>query len=378
MLLILRPTLVINSITRLPISGANVKYKANDWDGCSDKSSNKTILGISSSPLTLSPCQITVSKEGYHVNGANRINTLPGIFGFRIVELNKIRDPQENFIQFNRVFTKEYPDMNVLLYLSKLNEGLNPNETKNDVDPDFKFNVIGNTELAANAIGSAVLEIEFFGNGGIQSISKDYTGSDGWAEYYDMENLLEAPIDGYQKNLKIEEGKSYVTRLKDGKHYMKFHVFGSKNYENNTSYACMTGYIQPLESRNLEFVDVYENIFCSDDSSGNDNSKQIYLNFKKQLTGKNSVIKVDFVNNIAKNVFLKENTGKYYFMLLPNNNRFSNISAPISRSVLETLEIDVELPSFEVFNESYYEGEEMPIDLFLNGKYIDPVIILNY
>lgn len=376
-LLILRPTLVIDAKTHIPISGATVKYKANDWNGCSDKSSHQTFTGVSFSILIFSPCQIIVSKDGYHVNGANRIKTLPGIFGFRIVRLNKITNPQENFVQFNRVFTEESSGMNVPLYLSNLQAGINPNQTKNDTDVDFKFTVIGNTEEAVNAVGRAVLEMEFFGNGGVQIISKDSTGSAANAEYYDMENLLEAPIDGYKKTIKIESGKSYVAKLRDGKHYMKFHVFGSKNYENNTSYACMTGYLQPLESRNLEFVNVYEHISCSNNSTGNDNSKQIYLNFQKEIAGRKSIVKVDFWNNLAKTVFFKENIKDYHFTLLPNNGRFSNSMSSISKSSIMTLEVDVDLPSFEVFEKTYFEGEEVPVDLFFNGKYIDPSKITN-
>ncbi|MBP6883825.1 MAG: hypothetical protein KBC06_01165 [Candidatus Pacebacteria bacterium] len=259
----LRPTVVVDGETFLPINGANVKYASYGWNGCLNKANHNTFLGITFSVGVFFPCQITVSKNGYHTNGVNEITSLPAFLGLKIIKLNKIKNPQE-FIQFTRVFVLEKPNMDVSPFLYNLD----PNDIKVGKDYDFTFNVIDNEAKEANILGRTILEIEFLGQGGVQEISKDSTKNDLRAEYYDMQNLLEAPISGYQKKISIEVGKAYVARLKDGAHYMKFHVSGSK--KDGKLFACMTGYIQPRATTNLEFPNIYENILCFKDSNSLD------------------------------------------------------------------------------------------------------------
>ncbi len=377
-----RPTLVIDSKTLLPVSGANVKYKSSGWNGCRDKSESKTILGVAFYLGLFSPCQLNVSKEGYHINGANKFKTLPGFLGLRIVKLNEIDNPQE-FVVFNRHFTSKKPSMNIATYLYNLNPNLDPINFKDEEeDYDFIFSEIGNEAKDKNTIGPAILKIEFSGDGGVQAISADDIGHSAVSQYFDLENLLEAPVDGYQKSLFIESGKSYVARLKDGAHYMKFHVFSSKNIERDeegkeigVSYACMTGYIQPEKTTNLNFVGVYDNIFCSEDSNPKDSAydlKNKYVVFKKELTGKHIIESTTWYRNRFDTLYLKDYMGKYYFDLAPNNNRFSDTYGPISIKALDRLEVEVKLPPFEIFNSNHDPSStKIPIDIFINGKYVD-------
>lgn len=378
-----RPTLVIDSKTFLPISGADVKYKSTGWNGCLDRSKTKTIIGVSFYFSLFSPCQLIVSKEGYHINGANEIKALPGFWNLRIVKLNKIDNPSE-FVTFNRRFTSKRPSMNISNYLYNLNPNLDPDGIKNEEeDYDFIFTEINNEAKDINTVGRPIMKIEFSGDGGVQAISADDTNNDSVSQYFDMENLLEAPTDGYQKSLFIQSGKSYVARLKDGAHYMKFHVFSTKNPERNeegkevgVSYACMTGYIQPQETTNLNFVGIYENIFCSEDSNPKNSMydlKNKYIAFKKELTGKHIIESTTWYRNRFDTLYLREYMGKYYFELAPNNNRFSEVYDPIFIKALNGLEVEVKLPTFEIFNSNYDpHSTQIPIDIFIDGKYVDP------
>lgn len=212
--------------------------------------------------------------------------------------------------------------------------------------------------------------------GGAQAISK-YAGTENDAGklYYDFENLFFAPQDGYEQDLDIEAGKSYVARLRDGVHYMKFHVFGNKT--DGKSYACMTAYVQPLESPNLEFNNIYKNWFCSSDrNSSNYDLKQEYLTLKEKVEGEHQIrfITKMYPTMEILNVYVDEPEDfEYYFYLVKT--KTPRVGSIPSDSLLGK-KVQITLPGFEEFSKMY-SGHSMsvPVNMFLDGKYIDPSII---
>jgi len=372
---IFRPVLVLNSKTFLPISGASVVYNTYDgWNGyCRSNSSPfNTILGLSFH-IIIPACEILVSKDGYHQNGSDEVKKIDGLFGLKIILLNKIEDPQENFVYFNLPIE----------YINKINLSSNFNKFQNffneskrmkenmpyyvydpfpvGVKPtgkneDFNLKLI-KVEGEGKNHNYSLYEIEFFGKGGIRSTDNDNFN-------YGVENVFEAPIGGYKQKMQIEAGRTYVAKLSDGVHYMKFyidsHYYGSE----------MIGFVQLLESRNLEFVDIFKFSYPDDQSdvdSINYLNKQEYIESNYKINNKHTIKRVDIFGGNMYMVQFEDMLDEPLY-LAKNNNRFTETYGPISTKSLQGVSIDVELAPYDA---SY--GSFSPVDLFLNGKYIDPL-----
>jgi len=372
-----RPTLVIDQRTFLPISGATVNYKSETWTGCHNRISGTTFFGITFLPGVFFPCQISVSKEGYHLNGANNVDVVPGIFGFRILFLNKIQDPQA-FIHFEREFTLQEPGMDVLSYLRDSQPSLDPSEMIGNQENDFIFTVIkneGRKDTEYQTIGPIQVKIKFFGEGGVQLISRDDDRGNAGSNYYDIENLLEAPVSGYKEELFLESGKSYIARLRDGLHYMKFSIFATEDLKRE-SFVCINGYIQPEASKNLEFLDVYENNFCLGDQvdSPEYDLKIKYLELQKVLP---TVKSLNYHYGSTDSFLLTEllNTRYSNFIFAPNHSRFTEAQSISGITTLYPgMLVEAKLPPFEIFESNYIkkEGRDVfPVDIFIGGKYLD-------
>jgi hypothetical protein len=371
------PMVVVDSATNKPVSGVGVSFAVSNWaNGCGNERTSVTNkLGIASFGGIVFPCQITISRDGYHTNGSNDPRELNGFLGFKKIKIHRIENPQEPIV-FDRVFTESRPGMDVLSYLRDLNPDTEPENLLGDQELDFSFTTISNSELEKNVYGRAILRMHFNGEGGVQAISDQAgTGNDAGKLYYDLENLLLAPQDGYKQDLDIEAGKSYVARLRDGAHYMKFHVFGSKRDGEN--YACMTAYVQPNESTNLEFNNIYKNWFCSSDkNSSNYDLKQDYLTIKEKVEGEHQV---RFITKLyptmeVSNVYVDEPENfEYYFYLIKT--KTPRVNAIPSDSLLGK-RVNITLPDFDEFSR-IYSGHSMsvPVNMFLDGKYIDPSTI---
>lgn len=362
---LLCPLLVLDNNDSSLVSGALVEYKTSGWNGCEVSSSHKTFFGITIAPGMFSPCQITVSKEGYHLNGANKANTIYKFLGLRIIKLNKIKDPQP-LIKFNRVF-KPNTGMDVLSYLKDIDFNVLPENMIRDKENDFTFLSIGKITPESGRtgmVGDLIYKLKFYGEGGIQEVSKDDTKGSAVSLYFDLENLLVAPNSGYQKELDIISGKGYVARLRDGKHYMVFFVEGST----------MVGYIQPEEnSKNMEYVGLTENnSFDYNKNSSNYDLKVKYLDLQKELSGERIIEFGNIYRGAVNTIYIKEYMGKYAFSLVSNNNRYINIHQPISLSSLKNTKVVIQLPSFNIFSTIFNpNGTTVPVDIFLNGKYLD-------
>jgi hypothetical protein len=366
--IVLRPTLVLDSQNFLPLSGASVQYKTSGWNGCRDNSKHITFLGFAISPAIIFPCQLTVNKSGYHVNGANRTSTVLGLLGFKIIILHKIQDPQQ-LIKFKRDFAPN-TGMDVLSYLQDLDSKVLPENMIGEKELDFTFIPIGTIDSNSNAsgkVGDLIYKMKFNGEGGIQTVSADGTKDDMGSLYYDLENLLVAPNSGYQKELEVKSGESYIARLRDGKHYMVFYLLGS----------AMTGYIQPSETRNLEYVglSINDSLPGNNDPSNYD-LRTRYLDLKKELSGEHTIEYGNYYRGNLDSLYLKEYLGKYYFSFTPNNNRYTDIHKPVSLSSLSNTKVVIELPPFDIFSSTFVtNGTKIPVDLFLEGKYLDPATI---
>lgn len=363
-----RPTLVLDGKNFLPISDASVQYKTSGWNGCVDRSSSNIFLGFAISPGIIFPCQLTVNKSGYHVNGANRINTLSGLLGFKIVLLNKIQNPQ-SLIKFKRDFGPN-TGMDVLSYLKDLNPKILPENMIGDEELDFTFIPVGTIDSNSSVsgkVGDLIYKMQFNGEGGGQAVSTDDTKDYAGAKYYDLENLLVAPESGYKKELEVKSGKGYVARLRDGKHYIVFSLLGSS----------MTGYIQPEESKNLEYVGLSDNDFLPENKNiGNYDLKIKYLDLKKELSGEHIIEHGSYYQEKLDSLYIKEYLGEYYFSFVPNNNRYTDIHKPVTLSSLSNQNIVIDLPPFELFSLVFDpHGTKIPVDLFLDGKYLDPATI---
>ncbi len=365
-----RPTLILDSKSHSPISGSTITYKKVNWaNGCGNDVSKRTnSTGTAFFFGLFSSCQLTVTKDGYHTNGANILSTLPGLFGFRIVFLNRIENPQTP-VYFARTFEPN-SGMDASSYLHDINPNVSPSEMLGDKVDDFTFTQVGtisSSSIYRGKVGDPILSIQFSGDGGVQETSKDDTKGDAGGKFYDLENLIIAPTSGYSKELTLQSGKSYIARLKDGKRYMEFYMIGS----------CMSGFIEQYESQHLEFTNVLDLRICQlIDNSPNFDLKNKYLSLQKELTGKHTIDFGMYYQGHLDLMYLKEYSGIYSFGLAPNDGRFSNVHSPIAIRSLNGLSVDVKVPPLDIFNANYDPyGTKIPIDVFLDGKYLDPTTV---
>lgn len=252
---VFRPVFVIDKENNSFVSDASVTYSTVSWaEGCHPSKNYKTNKGVSLSFFVVSPCEIKIEKDGYYTNGARKIKSLPGLFGVRIISLNKIKNPQP-LVKFEYEFPVD-TKVDVLSYLNNPDSDFKKESSSEEYDfiispngEGFDMKTIDGKELKI-LDGNSTHNIKFNGEGGIMRISNNdmylYAFND---LYYEIENLLVAPASGYQKEIKLAQGRGYVAKLRDGKHFIVFYAtaFSGK--------VEMTGYIQPKEgSKDLEFV----------------------------------------------------------------------------------------------------------------------------
>lgn len=253
----LRPVLVLDRATYLPISDASVKfeYVGKYWgSGCSEEKVLKTnFLGLVFFPRLFAPCNVMVSKDGYHPNSAEL-----SFFRFRKAKLKKVQNPQP-LINYDL----DSSFNTCIDILSLVNDENNNSEPNNGDNCDFTFSalspqytevMIGGTPTPIEVLSNSLpaYKIIINGDGGIQEVSKD-SPSKSYYFHNDVENMFIAPEFGYKKEMDIYRGKAYVVKLRDGKHYMTLHASISGYPDKDFSIG---GYIQPNESRNLEFVGI--------------------------------------------------------------------------------------------------------------------------
>lgn len=378
---IFRPVLVLNSKTFIPISNAKVEYKRYDgWNGvCGGITTStrfNTIGGLAFSfHLIYPPCEIIVGKDGYHTNGSDEVKKISGLFGFKIIRLSKIENPQENFVYFN-LSTKSINNINLSSNFDNFNNFFSESKRMKENMPYYVFDPFRknsqftdtNNDFNLKLIKSggegkehnySLYEIEFFGKGGVQATSSDNFN-------YGIENVFEAPISDYKQKMQIETGRTYVARLSDGIHYMKFYI-DSMYYG-----AEMIGFIQPFENRNLEFLNIFEHSSDinheSDFNSITYFNKQEYIESRYKIRSKHIIVNA---NIFGGNMYIVqfEDTGNKLIELAQNNNRFTETYGPISMQSLNGLSVDTDLAPYDASTNSDFS----PIDLFLDGKYIDPL-----
>lgn len=347
-----KPTIVLDRETLKPISGAMVNYHHFGMQGCSLGRPKFTNYGIVFSPFSFSRCQVTVNKEGYHIAGANRISTLPGLLGTKIILMNRITDPQE-LIKFKKVFSTG-EGMDVLFYAKNYDSDIDPEKMTSSITPDFKID--GN-------------KIIFYEKGGVQAISHDDTGNDGGSLFYDLDNLMVAPLNGYKQELELIPGKSYVARLRDGEHYMLFYMFQNG----------MTAFVNPQSTRIVEsgpikkvctlYTTVYANDFSPETCfTGNYDIKIRYLQLKNEIEGDNLHLLNPFISGFAFSI--KEFGTKYCFYLFPNEDRYSVDETVSLRGLNVDRSVSIKLPPYNLFKK-YFNSQNscLSIDVFVDGKH---------
>jgi hypothetical protein len=349
----LQPTIVLDKSTLKPISGASVNYYHSGMQGCSSSSIKSTHGGLVFSPLSFFRCQVSIKKDGYHLAGANKITTLPGFLGTKIIFMNKITNPQQ-LVKFKKVFS-EGEGMDVLSYLKDSQSNFDPEKMLGNIDEDFTLK--GN-------------KITFHEKGGVQEVSHDETGNDGGSLFYDLDNVMTAPLDGYKQELEIIPGKSYIARLRDGEHYMLFYMFQHG----------MTAFVNPEATRVMEattlkkvcnlYTDIYANDFSPETCySGEYDLKVKYLRLKKEIEADHLHLLSPYLSGFA--FYIKEVGTKYCFYLFPNENRYPTSGVTSLSSLdINTAMLTIKFPPYSFFKK-YYDPHNscLSVDVFVNGSY---------
>lgn len=293
----LRLNLVLDADTNLLITGATVEYQRENWStGCGVPVESKTLLGFAIFPHAnilnyWLPCAIKVSAPGYHYNGYNNLPTT-----FLPIRVNRIykQISEDKALEVHRVF-KENEGMDLLAYIKYYNEDIK--ENTNNSNNDFTFtNLSSEQKFRTDSNGQefftyGIAHIKFNGEGGVQAISDASPLSTGGQYYFDMENMRVAPDDGYQKELDILPGKTYIARLRDGEHYLKFHIFASKDLDYSYNHGddirpgietlCMIMFVSPKVGRSVDFLNISETDFCNYDR---DSNEFVYSKFIKDFS----------------------------------------------------------------------------------------------
>ncbi len=243
--LVFRVYFVLNAKTGLPIHGAEVDYEYNSWAGCNNRATTTTnFLGMAiffNHSLVHRPfpgCSIRARANGFHENGKeNMINPLL-MLPLRFIVLPPLLKDRPVLEEVSKTFTKG-EGMDVLTYLVNTEPTKNFNNLKKETENDF---VISNIQ-GRNAT------ISFSGEGGVIEVSNEiYNNADHYA--YPLEHMSLAPKNGYQKELIITTGKSYVARLRDGKHHIKFY---NAYHGIDSNEICIRMYANRSEGRNVDF-----------------------------------------------------------------------------------------------------------------------------
>ncbi|HRH30638.1 MAG TPA: hypothetical protein PK886_01035 [Candidatus Paceibacterota bacterium] len=308
-------TIVIDGDTGNRIAGATITYQyANFADGCGKPQTSTTNSnGVARQQNSAFICAVMASAPGYHLNGENRTSHIMK----KIILYKQLNEDIP--IEFNRVF-KEGEGMDVLTYLKNSNV-LQTNSIKTEETDDFTFTKLSSTEVTmqngmkATNSQEGIARMKFTGDGGVQVISEMPSNHTAGEFYFDMENMRVAPNDGYTQELDIIPGKSYVARLRDGKHYMKFHIFASKNFDTKVDQVCITAFANAEATKSLDFMNTSSTSkFCSDNRDSSDYAKNMtYQKLKEDLSKPILAIKYN-----ANGRSLYDQNGYYYNMNMLN------------------------------------------------------------
>ncbi len=308
------PITILDADTALPISDATVIItKGEGWGGhVSDRKQsdmNGRILIQYEEGFMLGPSfsQVDVVKEGYHPRGLNEndlyganwnmgvdklsVKKPPVIRLRKIVNPSKLTRIESVFHKYDqadilselpfdaqRVFTEhKYVQTGILAQVPLNNAQYPTNVRKYDiatntvyydpsmyhrkVDIDFDFAEIHRKETPEQEDRSYAI-MRFFGNGGIQEISAANNND----QAYGLQNVIEAPVDGYTKELLLKPGGQYIARLRDGAHYFKFSPDIKKDEKGNPRVKLVL-FLQPNLIANLE-TDVVRNFYLESSVGG--------------------------------------------------------------------------------------------------------------
>jgi hypothetical protein len=384
---LMTPVLVLDGETFLPITGDKIIYRTYGWNGCSETSTAQSSMLSFHGPLVFR-CHLTVQKSGYHDNGVDYFNLPSILFRTNIIILNK-KIINTDIIEFHRVFTKSDLGMDALTYLSDSSLEVSPEQMEIFKKFDFKFSE-HHGKVGSNTIAPISGAVKFFGEGGVQKIGS--YGDQNVRSFFEMENLLTAPLFGYKSEMTLESQQAYVARLRDGKHYMKFKTHFT--IEGSNYNFCINGFIAKKESRNLE-VSEKRPWGCTRDINESLYDRKIaYRKLQKLLANGTEVIfarKTRYKNNYKKehvDIFIQEDLEKMSKDLIfsSKDKRNSYKLMPISNGVVEENPdhyildssligkiITGILPSFEKLPRD--SETAIPVEIFIAGKPLDPLSI---
>jgi len=191
-----------------------------------------------------------VEKDGYHFGGINSYQKASLRHNYTI-KLNKYKNPKNLILATVTFHEKDGANFLEAVLTKDINKIKNLPSNSDISKIDFDFPEVANSETEKNHIGKGTATIRFYGEGGVQQLPGGVGKSLMTDHNYALDNLFIAPVDGYSKELSLMSGGEYVAKLRDGKHYMKFTTFISKDLD-GINYAEITFYIQPLENNNLE------------------------------------------------------------------------------------------------------------------------------
>ncbi len=281
-------TLVTDADTGKPVAGATITYQYENFaTGCGEaKTATTSSRGRVSAPKSLFICAMSAEAPGYHINGSNQTNNI-----LREIKIYPQINKDEP-IEISRVFN-ENQGMDALTLLHNYVQDVS-GEIKPDDSQDFIFTKIEpqvdpNPQSGYKDFEKGVVNIKFFGEGGVHAISDDPSNHTGGEYYFDMENLRVAPEYGYVKELDIIPLKTYVARLGDGEHYMKFHLFASQDFETKLNQVCVTAFFNSKPGRSLDFLNTSSTSkFCSDNSRAPEEyvKKITYMKLRNDFSSK--------------------------------------------------------------------------------------------
>lgn len=191
-----------------------------------------------------------VEKDGYHFGGINSYQKAFSGHKYTI-KLNKYKNPQNLILATITFHEKDKADFLDAILNKDINKIKNLPSGTEISKVDFDFPEVSNSEAEKNHTGRGTAIIRFYGAGGVQQLSGGGEKTLMTDYDYALDNLFLAPANGYSKELSLVSGGEYIAKLRDGKHYMKFTTFISKDLD-GINYAKITFYIQPLENNNLE------------------------------------------------------------------------------------------------------------------------------
>lgn len=347
---------VVDGDTGTPVSNATVTYQYSNWStGCGDAAVVTTdSKGRSSSPKKSYICAVSAIAPGYHINGSNTA-LIPRIKIYRQLQ-------NDQPLPLAKAFKKN-EGMDVLSYIANfttsITQAIKPVQSN-----DFLFTELASTEITTSHGDTAIngeagiAHMRFFGEGGVQEISDVAAIHTGGEYYFDMENMRIAPDKGFEKELDIVPGKPYVAKLRDGQHYMKFHIFAWKDTSTHTDKICMTAFINPNVGKSVDFLGTSETTFCNGDRLPDDYAKKMtYKKFQQDFSG--TIIAKKYDANVTS---MGDANGYRYLM---------NYNSPTGSSlddIVYNYTFTTAVPSFEEFSQKFDEnkgGGQIPLFLLL-------------